>query len=84
MEHQTHPDITKRLRRAEGHIRSIVAMIEGGRSCLEIAQQMQAVERALRGAKETLIRDHLDHCLDKAVDDGTTSLAEFKEITKYL
>lgn len=86
--HTSHPDIVKRLRRAEGHLRSIIAMLEEGRGCLELAQQLQAVEKAIANAKKTLIHDHLDHCLDLAVsDDGRKSKAsvkEFKEITKYL
>ena len=42
-------------------------MIEGGRSCLDIAQQLHAVEKAIGEAKKTLIRDHLDHCLEETV-----------------
>ena len=61
--HETHPLILKRLKRAEGQVRSITAMIESGRPCLEIAQQLQAVESAIRAAKKTLIHDHIDHCL---------------------
>ena len=86
--HETHPDIVKRLRRAEGHLRSIVDMIESGRSCLELAQQLQAVEKAIVNAKRTLIHDHIDHCLAAATGpvtaDQRTQLGEFREITKYL
>ena len=64
--HQTHPDIVKRLKRAEGHLRKIVAMIEEGRGCLDIAQQLHAVEKAIESAKKTLIHDHIDHCLEDA------------------
>ena len=35
--HPSHPDIIKRLKRAEGHLRSIVTMLEEGRDCLEHA-----------------------------------------------
>ena len=49
--HQTHPDIVKRLKRADGHLRGVVEMIEGGRSCLDIAQQLHAVEKAINEAK---------------------------------
>lgn len=86
--HATHPAIVKRLRRAEGHLRSIVGMMEGGRPCLDIAQQLHAVEKAISQAKKTLIQDHLDHCLDGVAGplarDQRKSVAEFKEITKYL
>jgi DNA-binding FrmR family transcriptional regulator len=86
--HETHPDIVKRLRRAEGHLRSIVDMIESGRSYLEIAQQLHAVEKAIATAKRTLIHDHIDHCLEAAAGPVTreqrTQLEEFKAITKHL
>ena len=85
--HQTHPDIVKRLKRAEGHLRSIVAMIESERSCVDIAQQLHAVEKAVGQAKKTLIQDHLDNCLEEAVGalarDQRRPIDEFKEITKY-
>jgi len=86
--HQTHPEIVKRLRRAEGHLRSIVEMIQSGRSCLDIAQQLHAVEKAIGQAKKTLIQDHLDNCLEEAVGtlprNQRRPIDEFKEITKYL
>jgi uncharacterized protein len=84
--HQSHPEILKRLKRAEGQVRSIIAMIESARPCLEIAQQLQAVESAIRAAKKTLIHDHIDHCLDQAVDGSKAraSVEEFKLVAKYL
>lgn len=86
--HKSHPDVIKRLKRAEGHLRSIIKMLEGERPCLDVAQQMHAVEKAITNAKETLVRDHIDHCLEHAVESSgkkaKDSIAEFKEITKYL
>lgn len=88
MTHSTHPEIVKRLRRAEGHLKKIIEMIEDGRACLDIAQQLQAVESAVCNAKKTLIHDHIDHCLEQAVGsvsrEGRAVVDEFKEITKYL
>jgi DNA-binding FrmR family transcriptional regulator len=86
--HHTHPDIIKRLRRVEGHLRSTVEMIETGRPCLEVAQQLHAIEKAISQAKKTFIHDHLDDCLEHAignlVGDRRRPIEEFKEITKYL
>lgn len=86
--HQSHPEIVKRLKRAEGHLRSVVQMIEGGRACLDVAQQLHAVEKAVAQAKRTLIQDHLDHCLEEAVGvvgrEQRRPIDEFKEIVKYL
>jgi len=86
--HDTHPAVIKRLRRAGGHLSSVVKMLEEGKPCLDIVQQLQAVEKAITQAKRTLIQDHLDHCLTHMVDGTGTveppSLDEFREITKYL
>jgi DNA-binding FrmR family transcriptional regulator len=86
--HQSHPDIIKRLRRAEGHLRRVIGMIEEGRSCVELAQQLHAVEKAVGQAKKALIHDHVDHCLADAVNGrgkpNRAAVGEFKAISKYL
>lgn len=86
--HSSHPDIVKRVKRAEGHLRTVVEMLEANRSCLEIAQQLYAVEKAVGTAKKALVHNHIDYCLERAISPATpgasTALDEFKEITKYL
>jgi hypothetical protein NreA len=85
MAHHTHPDIARRLKRAGGHLQKIIGMIEAGSPCLDLAQQLQAVENAIDNAKKTLIHDHIDHCLGRSARRaGRAALAEFKTITKYL
>lgn len=86
--HQSHRDVVNRLKRANGHLQTIVTMIEGGRECTDIAQQLHAVIRALEKAKGVLIHDHIDHCLEQAVGpvdrNQRATIEQFKEITKYL
>lgn len=86
--HATHPEVIKRLKRAQGHLNSILTMLEEDRDCLEIAQQLHAVEKAIGSAKKNLVHDHIDHCLENSVRKGTrganNAIREFKEITKYL
>jgi DNA-binding FrmR family transcriptional regulator len=88
MIHGNHPDIIARLRRAHGHLASVIQMIEVGRPCVDLAQQLHAVESAITKAKRELINDHIEHCLGDAGDDGHADsqavLREFKALTKYL
>ena len=86
--HPLHPAIVKRLKRAAGHLQMTINMIEEGRPCLELAQQMQAIENAIDNAKKAMIHDHVDHCLERSMQ-GTgpkrrAALKEFRDITKYL
>ncbi|ATE67949.1 MAG: metal resistance protein [Microbacterium sp.] len=84
--HSNHPAIIKRLNRAAGHLKSIVGMIEEERPCVDIAQQLQAVESAIASAKKALINDHIDHCLVHAEEgEGPAeAIAQFRAISKYL
>ena len=67
---------------------SIVTMLEEQRACLDIVQQLQAVESAINSAKKALIHDHIGECLMHTIGpDNTTRqqvLEEFQAITKYL
>lgn len=85
--HQSHPDLIKRLKRADGHLQNVIEMMVSGRDCADIAQQLHAVEKAVSAAKKLLIHDHLDHCLEevaKSPRDFGMAIANFKDITKYL
>lgn len=80
--HASHPALIARLKRADGHLRAVIGMIEEGRPCLEIAQQLQAVEKAVVNTKRALIHDHMDQCLD--VEHSPEDRAELKVIARYL
>ena len=87
--HESHPEIVKRLKRADGHLQKVIAMFAEGRPCLDLAQQLHAVEKAISEAKKSLIHDHVDNCLDAAANGGSgkstkSVLAEFKAISRYL
>jgi DNA-binding FrmR family transcriptional regulator len=86
--HASHPVTLARLLRARGHLDSVIRMIQGGEDCLAVAQQLQAVSKAIAGAKGGYVQDHIDHCFDEALAakgrGARASLAELKAITKYL
>ncbi|NOD99129.1 metal-sensing transcriptional repressor [Ruegeria sp. HKCCD6228] len=80
--HQSHPQITARLKRAHGHLAKVIAMLEEHAPCSDVAQQLFAVEKAVTNAKRALIHDHIEHCL--SADDHGGGIEDFKAITKYL
>ena len=88
MQDHPHAAIGRRLKRANGHIQTIIEMIEQGRPCAQIAQQLQAVESAIESAKKALIHDHVSHSLERSRkgfgSKGQAALRDFKLIAKYL
>lgn len=90
MPHHDTPDIIQRLKRAEGHLRTVIVMMQEERNCLDIAQQLHAVEKAITNAKKILIHDHIRSCIETSADNGSKEvpivdpIREFKELIKYL
>jgi DNA-binding FrmR family transcriptional regulator len=88
MPHHAHPDVIKRLKRANGHLETIIEMIEEGRPHAQLAQQLEAVERAIENAKKALIHDYIDQALERVVHEpgpkGRAALRQLKVIAKYL
>ena len=85
--HSSHPRILLRLKRAEGHLRSVIGMLQDQRPCVDLAQQLHAVEAAIASAKRELIHDHIENCLespDVDADAAKATLQELKTLTKYL
>jgi DNA-binding FrmR family transcriptional regulator len=83
-----HAAIARRLRRANGHLQTIIEMIEQGRPCTQIAQQLQAVEGAIENAKKALVHDYLGQSLERSLGGSgakaQSALKDFRLIAKYL
>lgn len=60
---ETVEDLTKRLRRVEGQVRGIQAMLADGRDCREIVTQLSAATRALEKTGFQLVASGLTWCL---------------------
>lgn len=82
------PEIVTRLKRAQGHLAGVIDMMASGRPCMELAQQLHAVEKAIGNAKKSLIKDHIHHCMDETAEalprEFRELISEFQGVTKYL
>ena len=64
----TRADLLRRLYCAEGHLRSIARMIEGGTDCASILHQTLAVRAALGEINRRLVKHHLATCLREGLN----------------
>jgi DNA-binding FrmR family transcriptional regulator len=84
----TFPEVGMRLKRAQGHLLAVIDMLEAGRSCSDLAQQLHAVEKAIGNAKKELIMDHINHCMEQTSEampkEVKALIRELQEVTKYL
>lgn len=75
----------KRLSRIEGQVRGLARMVEEGRYCIDIVTQISAVRAALRRVEEEVLREHIAHCVEHAIESGDASeqrkkVAELMEV----
>ncbi len=62
--------IANRLARVEGQIRGVRGMIEGGRPCEEIVDQLSACHAALESATKAALLHYFEECLVEVEDPG--------------
>ena len=74
-------DVIKRLRRAEGQIRGVIAMLESGRDCADVVTQLAAVSRALDRAGFKVIASGLQQCIT-ATEGGADQTGNLERMEK--
>ena len=55
--------VLNRLRRAQGQLAGVIAMVEAGRDCREVVTQLAAVSRALDRAGFKIVASNMRQCL---------------------
>ncbi len=73
-----------RLRRIEGQVRGLARMVEDDRYCVDILDQVAAVERALQAVAAELVRNHLHHCVRHALSGHGDAAATVDELVTVL
>jgi DNA-binding FrmR family transcriptional regulator len=63
-------EAAKRLTRIEGQVRGLGRMVEEDRYCIDIVTQISAVRAALRRLEEEILKDHVSHCVEHAINSG--------------
>ena len=74
-------DLTKRLKRIEGQVRGVQAMITEERDCRELLQQISAIRSALQAVTLLLVEDYASDCLLNPSGDNP---AQRQELVKDL
>lgn len=67
MENEATTQVLKRLKSIEGHVRGIQRMVESGEYCIDILNQILAVQRALSKVNGLVLDRHLHTCVTQAI-----------------
>lgn len=75
-EHTSTKAVLNRLSRAIGHLEHVRQMVEDGEDCSAVLIQLAAVRSALTSTSRVILKDHIDHCIVDAVEEGNLQAIE--------
>lgn len=67
MDEEVTANILNRLKSIEGHVRGVERMVENGEYCVDISNQILAVQRALHKVNAMVLDRHLHTCVTTAI-----------------
>ena len=82
MEKNVTDKVLKNLNRVEGQVRGIGKMVEEDRYCIDIVTQIEAARAALSRIESDLLRQHLGHCVHRAMN--SKNAAEQQKVIEEL
>lgn len=68
--------VLNRMARLIGHLEAIKRMINDGRDCSEVLIQLSAVNAAIKAVSRIILKDHMEHCIIDAINDGDKQAIE--------
>lgn len=63
-------DLTTRLNRIEGQVRGVKHMVEQERYCVDILNQVSAIQAALSSFSKVLLENHIHSCVADDIRAG--------------
>lgn len=83
MAHDNNDDVLRRLKSVEGHVRGVQRMVEEGAYCIDVVNQILAIQRALKQVSAHVLDEHLHSCVTEAVR-GTDVADRERVLTELL
>lgn len=69
-------EVSNRLARAIGHLQKVKQMVEDSEDCSDVLVQLAAVKAALNNTGKLILKDHMEHCIVHAVQDGDEQMLD--------
>lgn len=69
-------EVSNRLARAIGHLQKVKQMVEDDKDCSDVLIQLAAVKSAINNTGKVILKDHMEHCIVHAVEDGDTEMID--------
>ncbi len=76
--------LSTRLNRISGQINGINKMIQENRDCIDVLNQLLAVQSAVKGVWSQVVKGHLEHCVVDALKNNKHSEEIINELVGHI
>jgi DNA-binding FrmR family transcriptional regulator len=82
---ETKKQLRERMVRALGHLNSVIRMVDDERYCIDVLNQLKAVQSALDKTAQLMLKQHLETCVVEAVkaDDSARVMDELWQLLRH-
>jgi len=79
---QAKKDVLNRLRSVAGHVNGVTRMVEEDQYCIDVINQINAIQAALNKISLQVLDEHMHHCVTEAIrsDDANERERVLSEI----
>ena len=84
MQHASHKSHLPDVGRIDAQLKKLAQMIEDERYCVDIIAELKGIRRGLKDLQNSVLQDHIDHCLERAAGDPSEKSRVTAEVMKLL
>jgi DNA-binding FrmR family transcriptional regulator len=84
LKHPSHSSQINRLKRVEGQLRGVMRLIDEGKYCIDVLNQLKAVQKALASVEANILKTHIENCVAQAISSPDEAQQKIAELTKII
>jgi DNA-binding FrmR family transcriptional regulator len=82
--HANHKKIDTMLKTAKGQVEGVIKMVADDRYCIDITNQILAIQSLLKSVTNEILKSHLQNCVIDAKNNKEELLEKVNEVVKAL
>ena len=82
--HPSHQSQLSALRRVEGQVRGIIKMIDEGKYCIDVLNQIKAAKAALVRVESNVLKKHVESCVKASFKNKESINSKVEELLKLI
>ena len=82
--HPSHQSQLSALKRVEGQVRGVIKMIDEGKYCIDVLNQIKAAKAALVKIESNVLKKHVESCVKESFKNKKALDSKVEELLKLI